>query len=114
MSTPEPSLDEQKPKPRIIFPRYHQWDAVRSLIHATREEGAGRKYLIQHSAGSGKSNTIAWLAHQLQELHDEEDNRCFDSIIVITDRRVLDRQLSKTVSQFSQASGTVRWIHLTR
>ena len=110
VSTPEPSEDEPKPKPRIIFPRYHQWDAVRSLIQVTRLEGAGHKYLIQHSAGSGKSNTIAWLAHQLQELHDDNDARCFDSVIVITDRRVLDRQLSKTVSQFSQVSGTVRWI----
>lgn len=114
VSTPEPSLDEPKPKPRIIFPRYHQWDAVRALIQASRQEGAGHKYLIQHSAGSGKSNTIAWLAHQLQELHDEHDVPCFDSIIVITDRRVLDRQLSKTVNQFSQVSGTVRWIEQGR
>ena len=110
VATPAPSPEEPSPKPRIIFPRYHQWDAVRALISAARAEGTGRKYLIQHSAGSGKSNTIAWLAHQLQELHDDADKRRFDSVIVITDRRVLDQQLSKTIRQFEQTTGTVRWI----
>ena len=109
-ATPEPSPEEPAPKPRIIFPRFHQWDAVRALVAAARTEGAGHKYLIQHSAGSGKSNTIAWLAHQLQELHDEADKRRFDSVIVITDRRILDEQLSKTVCQFEQTKGTVCWI----
>lgn len=109
-STPEPSPEEPSPKPRTIFPRYHQWDAVRKLIAAAKTEGAGHKYLIQHSAGSGKSNTIAWLAHQLQELHDNKDQRLFDSVIVITDRRVLDQQLSKTICQFEKTTGTVCWI----
>ncbi len=110
VSTPEPTEEEPRPRPRIIFPRFHQWDAVRTLINAAKQEGAGRKYLIQHSAGSGKSNTIAWLAHQLQELHDDADKRRFDSVIVITDRRVLDKQLSDTIRQFEQTAGTVRWI----
>ena len=77
----------------LIFPRYHQLDAVRRLVADARANGAGQRYLIQHSAGSGKSNTIAWLAHQLSTLHDAADRRVFDSIVVITDRRVLDRQL---------------------
>lgn len=109
-STPEPSPAEPNPKPRTIFPRYHQWDAVCKLVSAAKAEGAGHKYLIQHSAGSGKSNTIAWLAHQLQELHDQKDRRIFDSVIVITDRRVLDQQLSKTISRFEKTTGTVCWI----
>ena len=109
-STPEPSPEEPNPKPRTIFPRYHQWDAVCKLVSTAKAEGAGHKYLIQHSAGSGKSNTIAWLAHQLQELHDQKDQHIFDSVIVITDRRVLDQQLSKTISQFEKTTGTVCWI----
>jgi type I restriction enzyme, R subunit len=84
----------------LIFPRYHQWDAVRGLVQDAKIWGPGRRYLIQHSAGSGKSNSIAWLAHQLSVLHDAGDRRVFDSIIVITDRRVLDRQLQRTVRQF--------------
>ena len=80
-------------KETMIFPRYHQLVAVRALESDTRRMGAGTNYLIQHSAGSGKSNSIAWLAHQLSTLHDAGDQRVFDSIVVITDRRVLDRQL---------------------
>ncbi|MDR0815785.1 MAG: DEAD/DEAH box helicase family protein [Desulfovibrio sp.] len=110
VETQKPSAETPRPKPRVIFPRYHQWDAVRALVNIAKREGAGHKYLVQHSAGSGKSNTIAWLAHQLQELHDDADKRCFDSVVVITDRRVLDSQLSKTISRFAQVSGTVRWI----
>jgi type I restriction enzyme R subunit len=100
-------------KRRVIFPRYHQLDAVRRLIADAKDKGAGQRYLIQHSAGSGKSNSIAWLAHQLSVLHDDEDRRVFDSIIVITDRRVLDRQLQATVRQFQQTLGIVENIDKT-
>ncbi|MEO8292756.1 MAG: RNA-binding domain-containing protein [Actinomycetota bacterium] len=92
----------------MIFPRYHQWDAVRRLEEHTREHGAGRNYLVQHSAGSGKSNTIAWLAHRLASLHDAADVKVFDKVVVVTDRRVLDRQLQDTVYQFEHAHGVVR------
>lgn len=94
-------------KETLIFPRYHQWDAVRKLIGATRSEGPGHKYLIQHSAGSGKSNSIAWLAHQLASLHTEDGEKRFDSVIVITDRTVLDDQLQDTIYQFEHAQGVV-------
>jgi type I restriction enzyme R subunit len=76
----------------MIFPRYHQLDSVRKLSADSLANGAGKNYLVQHSAGSGKSNSIAWLAYQLAGLHDEKDKRIFDSIIVITDRIVLDKQ----------------------
>jgi len=94
-------------KETMIFPRYHQWDVVNKLIHAARMEGPGHKYLIQHSAGSGKSNSIAWTAHQLSSLHDQQGQKLFDSIIVITDRNVLDAQLQDTISQFEHADGVV-------
>ncbi len=100
-------------KRSLIFPRYHQLDAVRRLVAHAREYGPGQRYLIQHSAGSGKSNSIAWLAHQLSVLHDDQDRRVFDSIIVITDRRVLDRQLQRTVRQFEQTLGVVENIDTT-
>lgn len=112
-------VDEEDDKGRktggqsLIFPRYHQLDCVRRLIADARAEGTGRRYLIQHSAGSGKSNSIAWLAHQLSTLHDAADRRVFDSIIVITDRRVLDRQLQRTVRQFEQVEGVVENIEKT-
>jgi type I restriction enzyme R subunit len=89
-----------------IFPRYHQLDVVRKLLKAAEEQGAGRRYLIQHSAGSGKSNSIAWLAHQLMGLRKAE-NEVFDSIIVVTDRRILDKQIRDTVKQFAQVGATV-------
>ena len=89
-----------------IWPRHHQLDAVRDLLNDAAEHGAGRKYLIQHSAGSGKSNSIAWLAHQLIEL--ERDGAVvFDSIVVVTDRRILDRQISDTIGQYAQVRATV-------
>jgi type I restriction enzyme R subunit len=97
----------------LIFPRYHQLDAVRRLVAHARQHGPGSRYLIQHSAGSGKSNSIAWLAHQLSVLHDVSDKRVFDSVIVITDRRVLDRQLQRTVRQFEQTLGVVENIDTT-
>ena len=97
----------------LIFPRYHQLDCVRRLLDDARTKGAGPRYLVQHSAGSGKSNSIAWLAHQLTSLHDAHDQVIFDSIIVITDRRVLDRQLQRTVRQFEQTLGIVENIDQT-
>src|SRR3990172_4879937 len=97
----------------LIFPRYQQLDAVRRLVAHARGAGAGQRYLIQHSAGSGKSFTIAWLAHQLSTLHDGTDRRVFDSIVVITDRRVLDRQLQTTMRQFEQTLGVVENIDTT-
>ena len=97
----------------LLFPRYHQLDAVRRLVIDARSRGPGQHYLVQHSTGSGKSFTIAWLAHQLSTLHDEKDRRVFDSIIVITDRRILDRQLQRTVLQFEQTLGVVENIDQT-
>jgi type I restriction enzyme R subunit len=94
----------------MIFPRYHQLDAVRKLIAHARAHGPGRNYLIQHSAGSGKSNSIAWLAHRLASLHDAADTKLFDSVIVITDRLVLDQQLQNTIYQFEHKTGVVEKI----
>lgn len=92
---------------RVIFPRFHQWHAVRRLEAEARAQGAGRSFLIQHSAGSGKSNTIAWLAHRLSNLHDAADRKVFDKVVVITDRVILDRQLQETIYQFEHARGVV-------
>ncbi len=97
----------KKKKETMIFPRYHQWDLVTRLIAASREEGPGHKYLAQHSAGSGKSNSIAWTAHQLASLHDEQGEKVFHSVIVVTDRTVLDDQLQDTIYQFDHADGVV-------
>lgn len=94
----------------MIFPRYHQLDAVRKLIKHSKVHGSGHNYLIQHSAGSGKSNTIAWLAHQLASMHNATDQKIFNSIIVITDRIVLDRQLQETIAQFEHKDGVVQKI----
>ena len=96
-----------------IFPRYQQLDCVRRLVADARERGTGRRYLIQHSAGSGKTFTIAWLAHQLSTLHDADESRVFDSIVVITDRRILDRQLQAAMRQFEQTLGVVENIDKT-
>jgi type I restriction enzyme R subunit len=100
-------------KKHLIFPRYQQVDCVRRLVADARMNGAGQRYLIQHSAGSGKSFTIAWLAHQLSTLHNAEDRRVFDSIVVVTDRRILDRQLQRTMRQFEQTLGVVENIDET-
>lgn len=97
-------------KESLIFPRYHQLVAVRSLVADARAHGAGKNYLIQHSAGSGKSNSIAWLAHRLASLHNAQDEKTFHSVIVITDRRVLDKQLQDTIYQFDHKQGVVQKI----
>lgn len=91
----------------LLFPRYHQWRAVTRIIETTKSEGAGHKYLIQHSAGSGKTNSIAWTAHQLSTLHDNSGNKVFDSVIVVTDRTVLDSQLQAAIKQIDAKSGVV-------
>ncbi|WP_446009369.1 type I restriction endonuclease subunit R [Candidatus Electrothrix sp.] len=95
---------------KLIFPRYHQLDAVRKITAHAREHGAGQNYLIQHSAGSGKSNSIAWLAYRLASLHNTTDERIFDAVIIVTDRRILDQQLQDTVYQFEHKTGVVQRI----
>ncbi len=94
----------------MIFPRYHQLDVVRKVVASATEHGAGTHYLVQHSAGSGKSNSIAWLAHRLASLHDAHDRKVYDGVIVLTDRRVLDQQLQDTIFQFDHKAGVVRQI----
>ncbi|WP_431790378.1 type I restriction endonuclease subunit R [Microbacterium paraoxydans] len=95
---------------KILFPRYHQWRAVNRLLEAARTEGAGNRYLVQHSAGSGKTNSIAWLAHRLSQLHDEQNEKVFDTVVVVTDRTVLDKQLQDAIGQFEKHAGVVQSI----
>ena len=95
---------------KIIFPRYHQLDVVTKLLADVKENGSGKNYLIQHSAGSGKSNSIAWLAHRLSGLHNDMDEKIFQSVIIVTDRKVLDSQLQETVYQFDHVEGVVQKI----
>ena len=105
--------DDQGHKVRaesMIFPRHHQLEAVRTLVDAARSEGVGHNYLVEHSAGSGKSNTIGWLTHRLASLHDAANERVFDSVIVVTDRVVLDQQLQDTIYQFEHKRGVVQRI----
>ncbi|MBB3812145.1 type I restriction enzyme R subunit [Xanthomonas arboricola] len=97
-------------KETMIFPRYHQLDAVRRLVGHARAHGSGHNYLVQHSAGSGKSNSIAWLAHRLASLHDAKEEKVFHSVVVVTDRRVLDQQLQNTIYQFEHKTGVVEKI----
>jgi len=97
-------------KETMIFPRYHQLDSVRKLVAHARESGPGRNYLVQHSAGSGKSNSIAWLAYHLSSLHDAADKKVFDTVVVVTDRRILDQQLQNTIYQFDHKQGVVKKI----
>ena len=97
-------------KETMVFPRYHQLDAVRKILEAARKEGPRRNFLIQHSAGSGKTNSISWLSHHLASLHDNDDLKVFDCIVVISDRRVLDRQLQDAIYQIEHAQGVVRAI----
>ncbi|MEN9946068.1 MAG: hypothetical protein RLZZ293_454 [Pseudomonadota bacterium] len=95
---------------KVIFPRFHQLDVVDKLCEDIKLNKVGKRYLIQHSAGSGKTNSITWLATQLRELHDYSDNRMFECVFVITDRRVLDNQLQKNLNQFVKTAGVVKWI----
>lgn len=95
---------------KMIFPRYHQLDVVTKIVADVKKNGSGKNYLIQHSAGSGKSNSIAWLSYRLSSLHDINNNKIFDSVIVITDRKVLDNQLQDTIYQFDHVDGTVEKI----
>ena len=95
-----------------IFPRFHQWHAVQQMVTDAREHGAGRNYLVEHSAGSGKSNTIAWLAHRLSNLFGDDNQPVFHKVIVITDRVVLDRQLQRTIFQFDHTPGVVKKIEV--
>jgi type I restriction enzyme R subunit len=97
-------------KETMIFPRYHQLGCVRSLVAHAKANGPGRNYLVQNSAGSGKSNSIAWLAHQLSSLHDADDKKVFNSVVVVTDRRILDQQLQNTIYQFDHKQGVVQKI----
>lgn len=108
--TKEDKADKKTEKKRIIFPRYHQLDVVRKLLNDVKENGSGKNYLIQHSAGSGKSNSIAWLAHRLSGLHNVQDEKIFKSVIVVTDRKVLDNQLQDTIFQFDHRLGVVEKI----
>lgn len=103
-------LETAESREALIFPRFHQIDAVLRMLAHARENGTGQNYLIQHSAGSGKSNTIAWTAHRLVTLHDSADKPVFDTAIIVTDRVVLDRQLQGTVAQFEQTAGVVQKI----
>ena len=94
----------------MIFPRYHQLDVVTKLLEDVKENGPGKNYLIQHSAGSGKSNSIAWLAHRLSGLHNVKNEKIFQSVIIVTDRKILDSQLQNTVYQFDYVEGVVKKI----
>jgi type I restriction enzyme R subunit len=103
----DPVTGEQSKRESLLFPRYHQWESVTKLIQAAKTEGPGNRYLIQHSAGSGKTNSIAWTAHQLSTLHSDEGKKVFDSVIVVTDRTVLDDQSSSAIQQIDHKTGVV-------
>ena len=102
--------EKKEIKKKIIFPRYHQLDVVTKLVEDVRKNGSGKNYLIQHSAGSGKSNSIAWTSYRMANLHDENDKNIFNSVIVVTDRKVLDSQLQDTISSFDHRAGLVETI----
>jgi type I restriction enzyme, R subunit len=102
-----PEKDSKKQIAKFIFPRYHQLDATRKLVEAVRTEGAGGKYLIQHSAGSGKTNSIAWTAHFLADLHDAKGQKLFSTVIVVSDRNVIDGQLQDALAAFERTQGVV-------
>ncbi|HCN8576617.1 TPA: type I restriction endonuclease subunit R, partial [Escherichia coli] len=97
-----------KIKERIIFPRYHQLDVIRKTLDDLKVNKTSQNYLIQHSAGSGKTNSIAWLAHRLASLHDEDDQVIFDNVIIMTDRVVVDRQLQKAIMGLEHKVGLIR------
>ena len=104
----EEDEETKKKKVKQVFPRYHQLDVVEKLLADVRENGTGKRYLIQHSAGSGKSNSIAWLAHQLIGL-EKDGNSIIDTVLVVTDRKILDKQIRNTIKQFMQVKNTVVW-----
>jgi type I restriction enzyme R subunit len=107
----DPITGEASKRTTLLFPRYHQWELVTSLLSTVREEGPGHRYLVMHSAGSGKTNSISWTAHGLSSLHDEHNQKVFDSVIVVTDRTVLDDQLQKAIKQIEGVDGTVAMIN---
>lgn len=92
----------------LIFPRYHQLDVIRRVLADVRENRTAQNYLIQHSAGSGKTNSIAWLAHRLTSLHDADNKIIFDNVIIVTDRVVVDRQLQKAIMGMEHKAGLIR------
>lgn len=102
-----PVTGDREVRKSLLFPRYHQWDVVNQLVETARAEGPGHRYLVQHSAGSGKTNSIAWTAHQLSSLHGSGNEKIFDSVIVVTDRTVLDAQLQDAIYQIEHKSGVV-------
>ncbi|HET6231103.1 MAG TPA: type I restriction endonuclease [Longimicrobiaceae bacterium] len=102
--------DAKKQIEKVIFPRFHQLDATRKLLREVRREGAGGRYLIQHSAGSGKTNSIAWTAHFLADLHDDDDRKVFDTVLVVSDRNVIDTQLREAIFDFERTTGVVATI----
>ncbi|MFC7411795.1 type I restriction endonuclease subunit R [Hydrogenophaga atypica] len=102
--------DQKKRITSVLFPRYHQLDATRKLVQTVLAEGAGQKYLIQHSAGSGKTNSIAWTAHFLADLHDANNQKVFDTVLVVSDRTVLDTQLQEAIFDFERTAGVVATI----
>ncbi|MFZ2656744.1 MAG: type I restriction endonuclease [Victivallales bacterium] len=116
LETVEETVDDgagkriKRTKETMVFPRYHQLDAVRNLVRTSQVERAGNNYLIQHSAGSGKTNSISWLSHRLSSLHTDKDEKVFDCVIVITDRKVLDKQLQDAIYQIEHAQGVVKAI----
>lgn len=103
----DPATGRIKHSTALMFPRYHQWRAVTKLVGAITNEGPGNRYLIEHSAGSGKTNTIAWTAHRLARLHDQKNQKVFDKVLIVSDRRVLDAQLQQAVEQVDDTVGTV-------
>ncbi|WP_448812087.1 type I restriction endonuclease subunit R [Agromyces bauzanensis] len=107
----DPITGSVTPKTTLLFPRFHQWELVTNLLETVRAEGPGNRYLVMHSAGSGKTNSISWLAHGLSNLHDPDDTKVFDTVIVVTDRTVLDDQLQKAIKQIEGVDGTVATIN---
>ncbi len=101
-------LHFEKDKQRIVFPRFHQFDVVNKLIKDVKKRGTGQNYLIQHSAGSGKSNSIMWLAHRISSLHNDNNQKVFASVIIVTDRKILDRQLQNNIYDFNHKKGVVK------
>ncbi|AGB21656.1 helicase, type I site-specific restriction-modification system restriction subunit [Mycobacterium sp. JS623] len=106
----DPVSNKKVRKQTMLFPRFHQWEAVTNLVRAAHNQGPGQRYLIQHSAGSGKTNSISWLTHRLSVLHDDANKPVFDSVIVITDRNVLDAQLQEAIRQIDRTPGVVAHI----